>query len=399
MTDQPTGLVLPSYQDGGAELWAYLRELRHRSPAFLDERTQVYHLFGYPEVQRALLDTATFRSDMSEIMPLQTFGRGNLVQTDPPRHRELRSLLNQAFAARTKTLLDSRIAEIIHELLDDIGDEDSFDLTERLTYPLPITVIAELLGVPGSDRDLFRKWADDMFSLSFDTAFDPELPKAIDAAAAPMIAYLHEHVRERRRNGKEDLISDLVGARVDGQHLDDEEVVSFSAILLLAGHITTTLMLGNAIIALHENPDVDAALRADRERSTGFIEEVLRCRTPFTQLTRMTNQEVEIGGLTIPAGRMVALWLAAANRDEKHFPDPDRFDPARQPNQHLSFGHGIHFCLGGPLARLETRLAMDILFDRFSQIRLDESQPPEFFAAPGALGPRRLPVIVKRASV
>ncbi|MCX5415772.1 cytochrome P450 [Streptomyces sp. NBC_00059] len=397
MTERPTAIELPSYQDGGADLWAYLRELRHQGPVFQDERTGVFHLFGYEEVQRALLDTAAFRSDMSEIMPLQTFGKGNLVQTDPPRHRELRTLLNEAFAARTKTLLDSRIAEIIHELLDQISDQDSFDLTEQLTYPLPITVIAELLGVPGSDRGLFRKWADDMFSLSFDTAFDPELPKAIDAAAKPMIEYLHEHVRNRRKNRREDLISDLVAARVDGNGLDDEEAVSFSAILLLAGHITTTLMLGNAVISLDENPAVNSALRADRSGFGGFIEEVLRCRTPFTQLTRMTNKAVEFDGTTIPAGRMVALWLAAANRDENRFAEPDRFDPLRQPNQHLSFGHGIHFCLGGPLARLETKIALDILFDEFTEIRLDPTQKPEFFAAPGALGPRRLPVVVKRA--
>jgi cytochrome P450 len=397
MTERPAYIELPSYQDGGTELWAYLRELRHQGPVFHDERTGVYHLFGYAEVQRALLDVGTFRSDMSEIMPLQTFSKGNLVQTDPPRHRELRTLLNEAFAARTKTFMDSRIAEIIHELLDEIADQDSFDLTERLTYPLPITVIAELLGVPGSDRELFRKWADDMFSLSFDTAFDPELPKAIDAAAQPMIEYLHEHVRERRKRRREDLISDLVAARVEGKGLDDEEAVSFSAILLLAGHITTTLMLGNAVIALDENPDVDASLRADRSGFSGFIEEVLRCRTPFTQLTRMTNKEVDFDGHVIPAGRMVALWLAAANRDESRFASPDSFDPRRQPNQHLSFGHGIHFCLGGPLARLETRIAMDILFDEFSEIRLDPAQSPEFFAAPGALGPRRLPVVVKRS--
>jgi cytochrome P450 len=390
-------LDLPSYQDGGTELWAYLRDLRRRQPVFLDERTGIYHVLSYNEVQRAMIDVATFRSDMSEIMPLQTFRRGNIVQTDPPRHRELRTLLSGAFMHRTKNLVDKRITEIIHELIDRVEGSDTFDLTASLTYPLPITVVAELLGVPASDRDLFRKWADDMFSLSFDTAFDPNLPKAIDDAAKPMIEYLGAHVAERRRTPREDLMSDLVNADLNGNGLDDEEARTFCAILLLAGHITTTLMLGNAILSLDENPAVAATLRQDREAMPGFIEEVLRCRTPFTQLSRMTNTDTVLGGVQIPAGRMVALWLAAANRDESHFPDPDRFDPGRRPNQHLSFGQGIHFCMGAPLARLETRIALDILHERLPHLRVADGEQPEFFSAPGALGPRRLPVTVKPA--
>lgn len=396
MTQQLATVTLPSYQDGGTELWAYLRSMRLRSPVFFDERSQVWHLFGYTEVQRAMLDVVTFRSDMSEILPLQLFSRGNIVQTDPPRHRVLRTLLGHAWAARTQNLVDTRITQIINELLDELDGQDSFDLTAKLTYPLPITVIAELLGVPISDRELFRTWADNLFSLSFDTAYDPELPKAIDAAAAPMTAYLGEHVRDRRKHPREDIISDLVNNQVDGSGLDDQEAVTFCSVLLLAGHITTTLMLGNAVIALHENPGLDRQLRADPSRINSFTDEVLRCRTPFTALTRMTTQDTTIAGHDIPAGRMVTMWLASANRDESQFPDPDRFDPTRSPNQHLSFGHGIHFCMGAPLAMLETDMALRILWERFSEIRLTDGDPPTFFDAPGALGPRRLPITVER---
>jgi cytochrome P450 len=212
-----------------------------------------------------------------------------------------------------------------------------------------------------------------------------------------MNAYLLAHIRQRRARPTDDLIGKLVQAEVDGHRLEDEEIVGFVGLLLLAGHITTTAQVGNAILCLDENPAAMAELRADPAGIPAAIEEVLRYRPPFPRLARRTTTEVEIGGKRIPADRILMLWLASANRDPAQFEDPDRFNIHRKPNPHLSFGYSIHFCLGAPLARLEAKIALETLLERYRSIAVARDERGAFFNPFAMISAKRLPVDVRAA--
>jgi len=226
---------------------------------------------------------------------------------------------------------------------------------------------------------------------------DPALFEAIAPTMREMNAYLLAHIQRRRARPADDLTSDLVAAEMDGERLDDEEIVGFIGLLMIAGHITTTALLGNAILILDEHPDAAAALRADPTLLPAAIEEVLRFRSPFPRLARRTAAEVSIEQHTIGTDQIILLWVASANRDGAQFPDPDRFDIHRTPNPHLAFGHGIHFCLGAPLARLEARIALGILLERYRTIAVARDQPVQFYNPWTIISAKRLPVRVEVA--
>src|SRR5215813_1791373 len=389
-------------------LLAWLRRQRAAGSIHHDEQQRVWQVFGYADTARVLSDPSAFSSDFSEIMPHQRdfdlFARGNFVRMDPPKHRKLRSLVSQAFTPRMVTALAPRIAELTAELLAGLRGARRFDLVDRLAYPLPVIVIAELLGIPVEDRGIFRQWAETLFSSNRRTTelrLDDAALKALFAAVAPTIremnSYLLAHIQRRRARRAEDLTSELVSVEVDGERLDDQEIVGFVGLLLLAGHITTTALLGNAVLTLDEHPGAAAELRADPTRLPGAIEEVLRYRSPFPRLARRAARDVELGGHAIAPNEIVILWLASANRDPAQFPEPDRFDVRRTPNPHLAFGHGIHFCLGAPLARLEARIALGILLERYREIAVARDEPAEFYNPWTIISPKRLPVQVRPA--
>jgi len=369
------------------DLLAWLEQLRGRGQVVYDDKQQAWHVLGHPEATTVLSDPATFSSDLSALMPqqddLRLFEKGNFVRMDPPRHRTLRGLVNQAFTPRVVAGLAPRIADVTNELLDGAGGGTRLDLIDQLAYPLPVIVIAELLGIPASDRPVFRRWADELFDR---TNVDPEqsLRSAGEEAIstfAPvfkeMNSYLLEHIRSRRTSPGEDLTSHLIQAEVDGERLDDDEIVGFVGVLLLAGHITTTATLGNTVLSFDEHPEAPAEVRADPALLPGAIEEVLRYRTPFPRLARLATHDVRVGEADIPAGAVVMPWVAAANRDGRVFPDPNRFDIHRARNPHLAFGHGIHFCIGAPLARLEAKIALSILLKRYRDISVATDVPVE----------------------
>jgi cytochrome P450 len=298
------------------------------------------------------------------------------------------------------TGLAPRIAALTAELLDRLRGAEQFDLIDALAYPLPVTVIAELLGIPVEDRGLFHTWADAMLSMNQQTSeikLDPALFEAIAPTMREMNAYLLAHIQRRRARPADDLTSDLVAAEMDGERLDDEEIVGFIGLLMIAGHITTTALLGNAIIALDEHPDAAAALRADPTLLPAAIEEVLRFRSPFPRLARRTATEVRIEEHALAADQIIILWVASANRDGAQFPYPDRFDIHRTPNDHLAFGHGIHFCLGAPLARLEAKIALGILLERYRTIAVARDEPVQFYNPWTIISAKRLPVHVEAA--
>jgi cytochrome P450 len=386
------------------EFLAWLEASRAHGQVHFDDRQQCWQVLGHPEAVAVLSDPAVFSSDLTALQPDQDdfvlFQRGNIVRMDPPQHRKLRTLVSQAFTPRVVADLEPRIAELTTQLLDRAGDR--FDLVDALAYPLPVIVIAELLGVPTADRALFRRWADALFAQEIDP--DESLRDAGEralVAVAPtmheMNAYFLDHIRSRRAHPGHDLTSKLVQAEVDGERLADEEIIGFVGLLLIAGHITTTATLGNSVVCFQEHPDAVAEVRADPTLLPGAIEEVLRVRTPFPRLARMTTVDTEVGGVPIPAGQVMLPWLTAANRDERVFAEPGRFDVHRTPNPHLAFGHGIHFCLGAPLARLEARVALRLVLERYRDIAVAAGEQVEHRNPWTMVAVTRLPLEVSAA--
>jgi cytochrome P450 len=366
------------------EFLAWLEASRVHGQVHFDDTQQCWHVLGHPEASAVLSDPAVFSSDLTSLRPRQDdfelFQRGNFVNMDPPQHRKLRTLVSQAFTPRVVAELEPRIAEVTTGLLDQA--DDRFDLIDVLAYPLPVMVIAELLGIPTSDRTLFRTWADVLLGQEIDPDQAlREVSQQTVTAVAPVMremnAYFLDHIRSRRASPGDDLTSQLAQAEVDGERLADEEIVGFVGLLLIAGHITTTATLGNSVVSFQHNPDAVAEVRADPGLLPAAIEEVLRTRTPFPRLARITTVDAEVGGRHIPAEQVVIPWLTAANRDERVFAEPFRFDIHRKPNPHLTFGHGIHFCLGAPLARLEARVALRLLLERYRDVEVAGDEPVE----------------------
>jgi cytochrome P450 len=383
---------------------AWLEASREQGQVHYDEKQQCWHVLGHPEASAVLSDPAVFSSDLTSLQPeqddLALFQRGNLVRMDPPRHRTLRSLVSQAFTPRVVAGLEPRIAELTTQLLDRAGTR--FDLVDALAYPLPVIVIADLLGVPTSDRPLFRQWADVLLGQDIDPdqgllEAGQQAVTAVAPTVREMNTYFLDHIRARRMHPEDDLTSRLVQAEVDGERLAYEEIVGFVGLLLIAGHITTTATLGNSVVAFSEAPDAAAEVRADPGLLPQAIEEVLRLRTPFPRLARLSTADAEVGGARIPAGQVVMPWLAAANRDGRVFAEPQRFDVHRRPNPHLTFGHGVHFCLGAPLARLEARVALRLMFERYRDIEPAADEPVEHRNPWTMVAVSRLPLEVRPA--
>lgn len=288
----------------------------------------------------------------------------HMLNSDPPDHTRLRLLVAKAFTARTVELLRPRIEQITGELLGAMAEKARVDLMGALAVPLPVTVICELLGVPEADRTDYRRWSDAFVSASGGPV--------VNEAARAMSGYLTGLIASKRARPADDLLTALIQVRDrDGDRLSEAELVSMASLLLIAGHETTVNLIGNAVFALLCNPDQLAAVRADRALLPGAIEEVLRYESPVGIATmRYTTEPVQLGEVTIPEGAVVLVALGSANRDETRFADAERLDVTRGAMRHLAFGHGIHFCVGAPLARLEAEIAIGRLLERFPELAL-----------------------------
>ena len=371
----------------------FYAEMRRENPVFLDPQRQNYNIFRFEDVEKVLSEWETFSSQFnrgraSSNMPLSA----SMISTDPPKHRQLRGLVTQAFTPRAVEKLAPRIHTIVRELLDNLQGLGRMDMIADLAYPLPVIVIAEMLGVPTEDQERFKHWSDEVVKLA--NFGDGINPKAFsNPVMMEMGMYFMNLIQERTQNPQDDLISALAQAQINGQKLEMLELLGFCILLLVAGNETTTNLIANTVLAFTENPAAWQDLRQNSELVPGAVEEGLRYRSPAQSMFRITTQEVEIAGTRIPAGAHLVAWIGSANRDGDIFEDPDRFDIHRSPNKHIAFGKGIHYCLGAPLARLEAKIAFEEMAKRFKHLRL-AVDPTELERMPSLViyGLKSLPV-------
>ncbi|GGV77027.1 cytochrome P450 [Streptomyces thermoviolaceus] len=370
--------------------------LRERGPVHkvrIPEGTEAWLVVGYEAGRAMLTDPRLSKQwkNASETMPISSPAAGpHMLNTDPPDHGRLRKLVAREFTARRVEQLGPRVQEITDELLDAMAalPEPRTDLVDAFSFPLPISVICELLGVPMLDRAAFRAWTATILT-------DPD-PQARYAATEKTAAYLSDLLEDKRHSPGPDLMSALIRTSdEDGDRLSPDELRGTAWLLLVAGHETTVNLISNGVLALLTHPDQLAALRADMSLIDNAVEEMLRWDGPVeTPTFRFTTEPIEIGDTVIPGGgELVLVALADGNHDPARFDDPDRFDIRRATGGHLAFGHGIHYCLGAPLARLEARIAIRSLLERFPDLALD-AHPAALTWRTGMLirGPHRLPV-------
>jgi cytochrome P450 len=300
--------------------------------------------------------------------PLEMMSTPSVISSDPPNHQRLRNIVNRGFTPRRIAALEPRIREIAAKALDEMLEKEEFDLVSDFTIPLPVTVIAELLGVESDRFADFKRWSDSLISGTTGSASGTQ-PLELLETFKEFNAYFMEQIERRRRDPKDDLISVLVAAEGSDVALSPMETLMFTILLLVAGNETTTNLMGNTIVALLDEPEQFARVQSDPSLVPALVEEGLRFDGPIQMLFREAAQDVELAGTSIPKGSVVLPIFASANRDESQFPDPDRFDIDRDTRGHLAFGFGIHFCLGASLARLEARVGFEELFKRVSKIR------------------------------
>ncbi|MBA2392771.1 MAG: cytochrome P450 [Ktedonobacteraceae bacterium] len=367
--------------------FACYQVIREQHPVYYSPEFRSWFISRYNDVQRVIDDPELFSSQQTFRRRRSSSEEGKTVRTllwaDPPHHRQLRSLVSQAFTPRTVASLTTRITQIAHAHLDAVAAQGTMDIISDLANQLPIIVIAELLGIPTQDQQQFKKWSDIIVSLA-----RIEKKQAVIA----MNAYFLNIIVQRRQEPQDDLISALLNAQLDGASLSNAELLNFCRLLLVAGHETSTNLIGNALLTFTEYPDVMTELRATPELIPPAIEEVIRYRTPIQRLRRAATSDTHIHGHAIKAGEIVSPILGSANRDEEQFSQPDIFDIHRNPNRHLGFGHSIHFCIGAPLARLEAKIALEALLIRFTDIKRNTAFPLQPVASSFVYGVKSLPV-------
>jgi cytochrome P450 family 109 len=387
------------------EPYPYYARMRRDAPVEWLPSLQAWGVFGYDDVDALLKNGKTYSSArfwpalLGEFDPVPEVPP--MISMDPPGHVHLRKLANKAFVPSRVNKLRERTYEVAEQLIDDIiakhGREGEIDWVWDFTSLYPVTVIAEVLGVPTERRSEFKIWVDDILSAANRAAYGPDKLAKIEDSSRKTRAFFEALYDERVANLGDDLISSFITAEIEGERLSRIEVIQMSILLLIGGVETTTNLLGTTLVELHRHPDVYRQVRANPELIPGLIEEVLRYNPPVQMIFRHTTEETELGGVTIPKDALVMPLLASANRDETRFPDPDRFDIERKVDVPLmSFGQGPHFCLGNYLSRMEARSALELVFRRFSVLE-PVSNEVEWLDSYFARGPHHLKVRFKAA--
>jgi cytochrome P450 len=382
--------------------YPYFAEMREKAPLHYDAKLQATLVSRYEDVSYILKNPALFSSLNVRIagkIPTERNqesgleGVDSLLTTDPPVHTRLRGRVNRAFTPKQISALEPRVRELSRELVAEMTANNEFEFMSGLASPLPVTIIAEMLGVDISRRRDFKRWSDAIINSS-NATFTGKAPEEVVRNAKEMLAYMTEVAEARRREPRGDLISLLVQESEGQEALTPPEVNSFAVLLLLAGNETTTNLLGNALTTLIRHPEHYEWLRRDPSPAAcaAVIEETLRYDSPVLTLSRRTTQEVELSGGKVPTETTLMVLVSSANHDPHKFAEPERFDPRRDTAGLLSFGHGIHFCIGAPLARLEAPVALQELMARTPQLGFSPRQPEniDYGASFFLRGPRAL---------
>jgi cytochrome P450 len=354
-----------------------------------EEGQDVFFIYRHEDITQVLRDGETFSSaHIIDLIMGPIMGEHIMLGMDDPEHRRYRAIVSTAFRQKVLAQWEQELlVDVANELIDAFAGRGSADLVREFNFPFPTKVISGILGLPREDYRQFQRWTTAI--LSFFTKLDEAI-----VASQEVKEYMSVILAERRRAPREDLISELSQAELDGERLSDEEIFSFLRLLLPAGVETTYRATGNMLFSLLSNPDQLEAVRSDRELIPQAIEESLRLETPLLNITRLATKDVELGGVLIPAGSTLMLMLAAANRDEDRYPDPNNYDVLRaSPKPHISFGHGPHACLGTHLARLEMRVALNLLLDRLPNLRLDPEGDDPHIRGQVFRSPTSLPVL------
>ena len=387
--------LLPEFH---ANPYPFYRRLREQDPVHASP-LGAWILTRYDDAVMVLRDPRFGREGMADLLEARLGYDTDVSHTrdmlfrDPPDHTRLRGLVSRAFTPRVVEAMRPHIQDIVDGLLDRLEAGHGTDVIEDLAYPLPVTVICEMLGVPIADQNVFKQWSADI-ARSLDAAILPAdsevIPRGREARDA-LRAYLRSLIATRRKSPRADLLSALIAVEEEGSKLSEGELVSTCALLLIAGHETTVNLIGNGLLALLQHPDQLRALLDNPALIQTAVEELLRYDGPVQRTGRMATADVEIGGKQIPKGSVVVAAIGAANRDPAQFPDPERLDIARRDNRHIAFGFGIHFCLGAPLARIEGQVAIGTLLRRMPALEL-VSGTPEWRESSVLRGLKTLPV-------
>jgi len=358
-----------------------------------EESKPVFMVYRYHEIAEVLRDHETFSSGIIVDVFGDVFGKRVMLGMDEPGHRRYRSLVSKAFTQKALARRQDELVERVgNELIDRFAARGRAELVREFTFPYPTQIIAGLLGLPRADYSQFQRWSISLLSFTVNRERGIAASKALEEYFIPILA-------ARRAEPRDDLISTLAQAEIDGERLSDEEIFSFLRLLLPAGVETTYRSTGNLLFGLLSHPEQLDAVRSDRSLIPQAIEEAVRWEAPLLVITRVATRDTELAGVPIPAGSAVMPMLGAANRDEERYPDPDRFDIFRSPESHISFGDGVHLCLGMHLARLEMRVALDLLLDRLLDLRLDLEADDPHIRGQVFRSPTSLPVLFEAPSV
>jgi hypothetical protein len=396
----PTGIELTAVDAAFRENpYPVMEELRAKEPVHYDEVLRRWVLTRHYDVDRTVNDRS-LSADPRKALPgtymrlFESEGDPSILFLDPPDHTRLRGLVSKAFTPRAVERMAPRIQEVIDQLLDAVSGGRGFDVISAFAGPLPTIVIAEMLGVDPADRDDFKRWSDQSVE-GFNPVLTDEARERVVAAGTAMRDYLRSAIEGRRRDPKDDLMSALIAVEEAGDQLTTEEIVTMCSLLLAAGNVTTTDLIGNSVYALLSHPEQLAALRDDPSLITNTIEEVLRYDSPVVETGRIALSDMEIGGCPVKPGESLLILLAAANHDPAEYESPDKFNIRRADTHHHAFGGGVHYCLGAPLARLEAQMAISTLMTRFPNLRLADEEL-EWRPLPTFRGLVRLPVLIER---
>ena len=357
-----------------ADPYTVYEQLRLKDPIHRMRLINAWVLTEYEDAQTVLLDHKRFSSGENrfDYTPYRT-----MLDLDPPDHTRLRSLVSKAFTPRSVAALAPRIQQIVDELLDAVASEEQIDLIRDFAFPLPIIVIAEMLGVPAQDRDRFKGWSDDL-ALSIEPILSDEQIARVQRSADEIFDYFEGIIEQRQQKPQDDMLSALLAAEEEGDRLSREELLSTLMLLLVAGNETTRNLIGNGMLALLRHPDQLQRLRDNPDLLDPAIDELLRFDSPVQFNIRVVVEDTDLKDRQLRAGQRIIALIGAANRDPKVFSVPNVLDIGRRDKGHISFGRGIHYCLGAPLAILEARIAFASLLQRFSSIRLLSEPTPRY---------------------